>query len=106
MVETIALSSAALDEYGEVLSLPEFCLACRVEPDFVQVLIDEGLISARLHDDGLRFGSLEIVRVRRVRRLQRDFEASLPATALMLDLLDEIERLRTAMRCAGIVEAT
>lgn len=106
MVEAIALSSAILDENGEVLSLAEFCLACRVEPDFVHVLIDEGLIAARRHDDGLRFGSLEIVRVRRIRRLQRDFEASLPATALMLDLLDEIERLRTAMRCAGVAEGS
>lgn len=106
MVESIVLSSATLDEHGEVLGLTEFCLACRVEPDFVQVLIDEGLIAARRDDDGLRFGSLEIVRVRRIRRLQRDFEASLPATALMLDLLDEIERLRTVVRCAGVAERT
>jgi len=102
MVEAIALASAALDENGEVLSLTEFCLACRVEPDFVHVLIQEGVITARPHPAGPRFGSVEIVRVRRLRRLQRDFEASVPAAGLMLDLLDEIDRLRTALRCAGV----
>ncbi|MGH6624455.1 MAG: chaperone modulator CbpM [Burkholderiaceae bacterium] len=104
MVEAIALASAALDENGEVLSLNEFCLACRVEPDFVQVLIQEGVITARPHPAGPRFGSIEIVRVRRLRRLQRDFEASVPAAGLMLDLLDEIDRLRTALQCAGVAE--
>lgn len=102
MIQAIALASAALDENGEVLSLTEFCLACRVQPDFVQVLIDEGLITARQHPAGPRFGSVEIVRVRRLCRLQRDFEASLPAAGLMLELLDEIDRLRTTLRCAGV----
>jgi chaperone modulatory protein CbpM len=105
MIEAIALSSAALDEHGEVLSLTEFCLACRVEPGFVQELLDEGLIAAREHAAGPRFGSVEIVRVRRLQRLQRDFEASLPAAALMLDLLDEIERLRTLVRCEGLIDS-
>jgi hypothetical protein len=33
--------------------------------------------------------------------LQRDFEASLPSVGLMLDLLDEIDRLRSELQRAG-----
>jgi chaperone modulatory protein CbpM len=35
-------------------------------------------------------------------RLQRDFEATLPSVAVMLDLLDEIDRLRARLRRAGL----
>jgi hypothetical protein len=40
--------------------------------------------------------------VRRIRRLQRDFEANLQSVAVMLDLIDEIERLRAHLQRSGI----
>ena len=43
-----------------------------------------------------------MVRVRRALRLQRDFDASLPSVAVMLDLIEEIERLRNELHLAGI----
>ena len=46
-----------------------------------------------------RPGSL---RARRLARLARDFQASAEAAALILDLLDEIERLRARLRRAGM----
>jgi hypothetical protein len=64
-------------------------------------LIAEELIApARAQPPG--FGGAEVARVRRVLRLQRDFEASLSAVAVLLDLLDENERLRARLRCAGL----
>jgi chaperone modulatory protein CbpM len=45
-----------------------------------------------------RFGGDELARVRRIRRLQRDFEAPLQSVAVMLDLLDEIDRLHALLR--------
>ena len=40
----------------------------------------------------------------RTSRLQRDFGASMEAPAVMLDLLDEIERLRARLKRAGLNE--
>jgi chaperone modulatory protein CbpM len=102
MLHTIVLADAAVDEHGAWISLEELCQACQVEADFVDLLIQEDMLPAARRGASLAFASAEIVRVRRIRRLQHDFEASLPAVALMLDLIDEIERLRTVARCAGV----
>ena len=49
-----------------------------------------------------RFGGEELARVRRICRLQRDFEANLQSVAVMLELIDEIDRLRSQLQRAGI----
>ena len=49
-----------------------------------------------------RFGGVELARARRIRRLQRDFEANLQSVAVMLDLMDEIDRLRAVLQRAGL----
>ena len=41
-----------------------------------------------------RFDGIQLGRARRAYRLQRDFEASQAALALMMQLLDEVERLQ------------
>ena len=84
------------------LEIDEIALACQVEPHFVELLIDEGLVQPARSESGWRFGSDELARVRRIRRLQRDFEANLQSVAVMLDLLDEIDRLHGRLRRAGL----
>ncbi len=84
------------------LELEAFAAACGTETDFVRVLIDEGLLQPAAMQPAWRFGGEELARVRRIRRLQRDFDANLQSVAVMLDLLDEIERLRAQLRRVGI----
>jgi len=48
------------------------------------------------------FSGEAMARVRRIRRLQRDFEANLQSVAVMLELIDEIDRLRATLQRAGI----
>lgn len=84
------------------LELDEFARACGVDADFVRTLVDEGLVQLPVAALPWRFGGDELARVRRIRRLQRDFDANLQSVAVMLDLLDEIERLRFALRRAGL----
>ena len=85
------------------LEIDQLALACHVAPDFIERLVDEGLVQpARTEDGGWRFGGDELARVRRIRRLQRDFEADLPSVAVMLDLMDEIDRLHARLRRAGL----
>ncbi len=84
------------------LDIEAFALACGSEADFVRLLVDEGLVRPLALQPVWRFGGEELARVRRIRRLQHDFEANLQSVAVMLDLLDEVERLRAALHRAGI----
>jgi chaperone modulatory protein CbpM len=98
MNQIVVLSGTCLGEEGW-LELEDFARACGVEARFVRELVDEGLV---LPPQPWRFGGEEITRVRRICRLQRDFEANLQSVAVMLDLLDEVERLRAALLRAGL----
>lgn len=99
------------------LDLAELARACGTEPGFIGLLIEEGLVEpapaglpdaapppavAAADEAGWRFGGEALARVRRIQRLQRDFEASLASVGLMLDLLDEIDRLRGRLQRAGL----
>jgi len=84
------------------LELEAFAAACGTEVEFVRLLVDEGLVQPVALQPAWRFGGEELARVRRICRLQRDFEANLQSVAVMLDLLDEIERLRAQLQRAGI----
>lgn len=84
------------------LDLDELSRACGVDPAWVLSIVDEGLVQPMLTEPAWRFGGDELARVRRINRLQRDFDASLTSVAVMLDLLDEIDRLRALMLRAGL----
>ena len=94
-------SGVRLGEEGW-LELGEFARACGVDEAFVRTLVDEGLVEPPAAQQPWRFGGEELARVRRIRRLQRDFEANLQSVAVMLDLLDEIERLNAVLRRSGL----
>lgn len=100
MAHDFALTAALLDEHTW-LNAEEFCRACGVEPQFVELLVREELLAMRPLP-APQFSAGQIGRVQRIERLQRDFDASLPAVAVMLDLLEEIDRLRAALRRAGL----
>ena len=84
------------------LEINAFAAACGTEAEFVRVLVEEGLVKPIIEEPPWRFGGEELARVRRIRRLQRDFEANLQSVAVMLDLIDEIERLRAQLQRSGI----
>ncbi len=86
----------------EALELEAFAVACGTDAGFVRLLVEEGLLQPAVTQPAWRFGGEELARVRRIRRLQRDFEANLQSVAVMLDLIDEIEHLRAQLRRAGM----
>jgi chaperone modulatory protein CbpM len=83
------------------LALDDFSAACGANSDFVRLLVEEGLLQPTANEPAWRFGGEELARVRRIRRLQRDFEANLQSVAVMLDLIEEAERLRARLHSAG-----
>jgi chaperone modulatory protein CbpM len=89
----------------DALELEAFATACGIDAEFVRQLVDEGLVRPVAEQPAWRFGGEELVRVRRVCRLQRDFEANLQSVAVMLDLIDEVDRLRAQLQRAGIAAA-
>lgn len=91
-------------ELGEDLwlDLEAFARACGVDAAFVRTLVEEELIRPGVGGPAWHFSGAEMARVRRIRRLQHAFEANLQSVAVMLDLLDEIDDLRAALRRAGV----
>lgn len=95
---TDPISAVLLDDSVE-FSLAELCSACSVSEEVVLEIVAEGIIepsgSERAH---WRFSGWAVARVHRVIRLQQDFGVNLPGAALALDLLEELDRLRSARR--------
>lgn len=88
------LTGSVLDEDLEC-SLNELCRMCNVETEMIREMINEGLIRPHGSDpDEWRFTIVEIRRIQVSLRLQRDLRVNLPGCALVLDLLDELEKLR------------
>ncbi|RMF94928.1 MAG: MerR family transcriptional regulator [Gammaproteobacteria bacterium] len=95
--ERTTLSGEILEELE--LDLAEFCRLCELPAEQVFELVDEGIIEPQGREPaGWRFRGVAIRRVRRVQRLERDLGLNLAGAALVLDLLDELERLRARLR--------
>lgn len=61
-------------------------------------MLEYEILPARPEDRIHQFFGEDISRARRAYRLQRDFEASLSAVAMMMDLLDEVQQLRKQVK--------
>jgi chaperone modulatory protein CbpM len=92
------VSGQVLDE-SLTLSLHELCEYCGVEESIVIEMVREGIVEPI--DEGStqwQFSGRSAVRIRVAHRLRRDLEVNLPGAALALDLLEEIETLKTRRR--------
>ncbi len=76
------------------LSFDELVRACGSDADWVVQLIEEEVISIEGEPAQARYSSLHLTHIRRAARIHRDFDASAAATALILQLLDELDSLR------------
>lgn len=75
----------------------------RVERETLVALVDDGALEACGSSTGeWQFSGRSLARARLALRLARDLELDGPGTALVLDLLDEIEALRSRLRRAGL----
>jgi chaperone modulatory protein CbpM len=81
------------------LSVEELAQACACEPRWVIEHIESGLLECIVVTPGeRRFASAEFVRARRLRALERDFDANAELAALTVDLIEEVESLRRQLR--------
>jgi chaperone modulatory protein CbpM len=92
---------AMFDDGG--LTLDQLCSTCAVTAGWVTVRIEEGLIAAPPGEPHVwRFDAVTRHRVRRMQRLERDFDAVPELAALVADLQDEIAALRERLYRAGL----
>ncbi len=80
------------------LSFDEVLRACDGESQWVISLIEEAVIEINGDPQQATFSGYQLSRIRRAQRISRDFDASPPAAALILQLLDELENLRKLVR--------
>ena len=80
-----------------IMSFDELVSACGQEPHWVMALIEENIIEYDV-PESKQFTGYQLTTVRRASRLSRDFEASVPAIGLILELLEEVEQLRQFKR--------
>lgn len=81
-----------------VLSLAEFCRVSRLSAERVIELANEGILEpVGRHPERWRFRGFNLRRIRCAQRLEEDLGINAAGVALVLDLLDELERLRARL---------
>ncbi|MGB5426532.1 MAG: chaperone modulator CbpM [Gammaproteobacteria bacterium] len=81
------------------LSLRELCDACAVHVEFITELVDEGVIEPTGIDKShWCFSGMSLQRIRTAKRLQQDLGVNLAGVALALDLIEELQQLRTQLQ--------
>ncbi len=97
MKEQISLCTSIVLDENTSCTLQEFCVFCNQTTDLIIEMIDEGLIvPTGSRPEQWRFGLREIIRVQTAQRLICDLQVNMAGAALALDLLEELEAIRSA----------
>jgi chaperone modulatory protein CbpM len=97
-----SVSGVLIDQVA--LSVEELARACDVEAEWVVRHVRAGVLGGDIDASALerlQFGSGDLVRARRLLSLESVFDANEDIAALVLDLGDEIHRLRARLRVLG-----
>ena len=77
------------------LTLDELCEICQIPEEFVYDLVaDKIIFPAKDRRGASVFDMVQLQRIKTVIRLQQDLEINLAGVAVVMDLLDEMERLK------------
>lgn len=81
------------------LTLEQVAAACTVEPAWLIRHLEDGLIPHAESVAGVWcLAASSLLRARRMRQIERDFDAVPELAALVADLLEEVDDLRAALR--------
>lgn len=85
------------------LTVEQVAAACVVEPEWLLGHIEAGLFPDAESVAGVwRFSAEALLRARRMRQIERDFDAVPELAALVADMLEEVDSLRARLRIAGV----
>lgn len=89
-------SSYTVFDESTWLNLSEASRLCKVDDQLIKEMVQEGLVNPTGSSAcDWQFGAQELKRIQITIRLQRDLRVNLPGAALALDLLEELEYLRS-----------
>jgi chaperone modulatory protein CbpM len=81
------------------LPLEQVAAACTVEPEWLLRHIEEGLLPGATSISGTwHLSSAGLLRARRMRQVERDFDAGPELAALFSDMLEELDVLRRRLQ--------
>ena len=87
------------------LSAHELAHACGAEIEWVVQLVEVGIVELSApspRPDEWRFQSADLQKALAARRLERDFGVGLDAAALILELQQEVRRLKAMLHSQGL----
>lgn len=94
----IHIHHGSIAEEETRLTLMQFCNVCRLSPELVIEMVEEGILEPEgERRSAWRFSHEALENARKVLRLRRDFDISISGAALALDLLDRIDRLEAML---------
>jgi chaperone modulatory protein CbpM len=88
------VNTPAVDLLDDGLSIEELASACAVSCEWIERHVHGGLLDAGGRSAAWRFGSVQLLRARRLVQIERTFDANDELAALVVDLIEEVERLR------------
>ena len=90
------LSGVLIDEAW--LTLEQLAAACRVEPAWLLAHAEEGLLpQAERLSETWRFSDKTVLRAQRMYRVEHDFDAIPELAALVADMQEEMDAMRTQL---------
>jgi len=100
--KTVTILSGHILEEAAQLSLADLCDSCQIPAEHMIKLVEHGIISPCEGQSvrQWRFQGDSLVRVHKALNLQQDLGINLAGAALALELLDEIDELRSALYSA------
>ncbi len=98
----LALLVGEVLEESEQLTLLELCQICDVPAERIIEIVDEGIVEPGGEEiESWCFQGISLQRVRFVLSMERDLGVNTAGSALVLELLEELERLRKRLKRPG-----
>ncbi len=95
---TSGMDGIILDEFT-IVTIDDLCRTCSVEKAAVLSLVEEGIAAPNSWDESpLRFTGPTLPLIARAIRLQRDLGLNPAGVAFAIELLDELEQLRSRLK--------
>ncbi len=91
-----------MSDQQDLLTVEDICVACELERDWLMLRVTEGLIPASGNAPEWRFTTTTLVRVRRMREIERTYDAAPELAALVADMLEQMDDLRARLKRAGL----
>ena len=81
------------------LTFDDICRHCDLPPEAMMAYVEEGLIEVEGSNQAhWRFSEVSLLQIRKVRSLERDLRLNPAGSVLVLELMTQIEELKTRLK--------